>query len=370
MLKETRPGERRVALVPDLVPRLVDAGFEVCVEPDAGEHVHASDDAYREAGAYVASDALERADLVVSVQPPGPFVAGSLPKGTITVSMLATTQQLPLVRTLQARGVTAFSMDLVPRTSRAQAMDALSSQSLVTGYRAAIVAAERLDRFFPLYMTAAGTVKPATVLVLGAGVAGLQAIATARRLGAMVEAYDVREAAAEEIRSLGARYVDIGLPPLEGDNGYAREMSDERAQRQRELLAPYVAKADALITTAGVPGRPAPILVTRDMTAAMKPGSVVVDAVAELGGNVAGSRPGEEFVRDEVLIWGGRNVPSQMPEVASRLYAQNVANLLLLIGRSGDVVIDFDDDIISSTCVTYEGKVRHQLTGDLLGEVS
>lgn len=369
MLKETRPGERRAALVPDLVPRLLNAGFEVVVEPGLGEYINADDDSYREAGAEVSSNALEGAELVLSVQPPGPFVAGSLQKGTITVSMLASTQQLPLVRTLQARGVTAFSMDLVPRTSRAQPMDALSSQAMVSGYRAAIVAAERLPRFFPLSMTAAGTIKPATVVVLGAGVAGLQAIATARRLGAVVEAYDVRDAAAEEVRSLGARFIDLGLPSLGGKGGYAREMTEERARRQRELLTPYIAKADALITTAGVPGKPAPVLVTRDMTAAMKPGSVVVDLVAEQGGNVAGSRPGEEFLRDDVLIWGGRNVPSQMPEVASRLYAQNVVNLLMLIRRDGETTIDFDDDIVAACCVTHDGKVRHQLTGDLLGEV-
>lgn len=369
MLKESRPGERRVALVPDLVPRLVDAGFEVVVESEAGEYVHASNDAYREAGARISSDPLSGADMVLSVQPPGPFVAGALEKGCVTVSMLASVQQLPLVRTLQSRGVTTFSLDLLPRTSRAQAMDALSSQSLVSGYRGAIVAAERLPRMFPLFMTAAGTVKPATVVVLGAGVAGLQAIATTRRLGAVVEAYDVRESAAEEVQSMGARFIDLGLPPLEGAGGYAREMSEERAQRQRELLAPYVAKADALITTAGVPGKPAPMLVTREMVAEMKPGSVVVDLVAELGGNVAGSRPGEEFVRDNVVIWGGRNVPSQMPETASRLYAQNVVNLLMLITRNGRVELDFDDDIIAACCVTHEGKVRHQVTGDLLGEV-
>jgi H+-translocating NAD(P) transhydrogenase subunit alpha len=369
VLKESRPGERRVALVPDLVPRLVDAGLEIVVETDAGEHLHADNDAYRAAGARVSSDPLDGAEIVLSVQPPGAFVAGVLEKGCVTVSMLASVQQLPLVRTLQARGVTTFSLDLLPRTSRAQAMDALSSQAMVSGYRSAIVAAERLPRMFPLFMTAAGTVKPATVVVLGAGVAGLQAIATTRRLGAIVEAYDVREAAAEEIRSMGGRFIELPLPPLEGAGGYAREMTEDRAQRQRELLAPHVAKADALITTAGVPGKPAPMLVNRDMVAAMRPGSVVIDLVAELGGNVAGSRPGEEFVRDGVLIWGGRNVPSQMPETASRLYAQNVVNLLQLIVRNGQLTLDFDDDIIAACCVTHEGKVRHQVTGDLLGEV-
>ncbi len=369
MLRERRPGERRVALVPELVPKLTEAGFEVAVEPGAGVHLHATDDAYREAGAYVGDDAADDAKVVLSVQPPDLAHTRHLPEGTVTVSFLPTIQELPLVRILRDRKVTAFSMDLIPRTSRAQSMDALSSQALVAGYRCAIVAAERLPRFFPLFMTAAGTVRPASVLVLGAGVAGLQAIATARRLGAMVEAYDVREASAEEIRSLGAKFVELPLEALGGTGGYAREMTEERAARQRELLTPYVANADALITTAAVPGRPAPLLVTANMVKGMKPGSVVVDLAAEQGSNVEGSKPGEELTVNGITIWGGRNVPSQMPLPASRLYAQNVVNFLLLMLKEGNVAIDFDDDVVAGSCVTHAGEVRHHLTQDQLGEV-
>ena len=343
------------------------------MQPNAGVHAFASDGDYRVNGAQISASAHVGADIVLSVQPPGPFIAAELKPGAITVSMLATAnQQLPLVRTLQAKGITTFSLDLVPRTSRAQPMDALSSQAMVSGYRAVMVAAERLERFFPLLMTAAGTVRPATVVVLGAGVAGLQAIATAHRLGAVVEAYDVREAAAEEVRSMGAEFIQLDLPALEGQGGYAREMGDDRARRQRELLTPYVAKADALITTAAVPGKAAPMLVTTEMVQQMKSGSVVVDLAADSGGNVQGSRPGDEVVENEVLIWGGRNVPSQLPEPASRLYAQNIVNLLNLMSdreNPGTLRIDFDDDIVDSCCITHEGKLRTEVAGDLLGEV-
>jgi NAD(P) transhydrogenase subunit alpha len=246
-------------------------------------------------------------------------------------------------------------------------MDALSSQALVAGYRAALIAANRLPRFFPLLMTAAGTVPPARVLVLGAGVAGLQAIATARRLGAVVSAYDVRAAAAEEVRSVGAAFVELDLPPLEGTGGYAREATEDRAARQRELLAPHVAAADALITTAAVPGRPAPLLVTEEMVAAMKPGSVVIDLAAESGGNVAGSRPGEEIeVGTGVRVWGGRNVPSQLPGQASLLYATNVANLLLLMVTDGELAPDLSDAVLAGCCVTHRGEVTHAPTRELL----
>ncbi len=250
--------------------------------------------------------------------------------------------------------VLAFSMEQVPRISRAQSMDALSSQALVGGYRAALVAAERLPRFFPLFMTAAGTVPPARVMVLGAGVAGLQAIATARRLGAVVEAYDVRPASADEVRSMGAKFLDLGLDSLEGSGGYAREMAEDRAHRQQELLTPYVAASDAVITTAAVPGRPAPLLLTTAMVEQMRPGSVVVDLAAESGGNCELTRPGEDVRHQGVLVWGGRDVPSTMPVHASQLYARNVANLLLLMTTDGDVEPDFADEIVATTCVTRE----------------
>ncbi|HEV2780902.1 MAG TPA: Re/Si-specific NAD(P)(+) transhydrogenase subunit alpha [Actinophytocola sp.] len=365
---ETMPGERRVALVPELVSRLTDAGLEVAVEPAAGAAARYSDDAYRSAGAAVEADALDGAQALLCVQPPAIEQVHRLDKDAITISFLPTARELELVRALRDAGTTAFAMELVPRVSRAQAMDALSSQALVAGYRSALIAAERLPRFFPLLMTAAGTVPPARVLVLGAGVAGLQAIATARRLGAVVRAYDVRAAAAEEVRSVGAEFIDLDLPTLEGAGGYAREATEERARRQRELLAPHVADADALITTAAVPGRPAPLLVTREMVEAMKPGSIVVDLAAESGGNVEGSKPGEELTVGNARVWGGRNVPSQMPGQASRLYATNVVNLLLLMNADGELKPDLSDEVLAGCCVTHAGEVRHGPTRELLGE--
>ncbi|GAA2759881.1 NAD(P) transhydrogenase subunit alpha [Actinopolymorpha rutila] len=369
VLRERRTGERRVALLPEQLPRLLAAGVEVSVESGAGNEAGATDDDYRAVGAQVSEEVLTGADIVVSVQPINLSTARQLGEGVVTVSFLPTAEEGPLVRRLRERRITSFSMDLVPRTARAQPMDALSSQSMVAGYRGAIVAAERLQRFFPLFMTAAGTVRPATVLVLGAGVAGLQAIATVRRLGAVVEAYDVRESSAEEVASVGAKFVQLGLPPLAGAGGYAREMTEERATRQRELLAPHVAAADVLITTAAVPGRTAPVLVTTDMVAAMRAGSVVVDLAADQGGNVEGSIPGHEVMVEGVLVWGGSNVASQLPRPASELYGHNVVNVLLLMVRVGVLHLDFGDDILSATCVTHAGEVVHRPTLELLGEV-
>lgn len=368
VLAETRPGERRVALVPDQVERLTDAGQDVAVEPGAGAASGFTDDRYREAGATVTADALTGAGVLLSVQPFDARRVAELAPNAITVSFLPTGQELDLVRAVRDAGHTALAMELVPRIARAQAMDALSSQAFVAGYRAALVAAERLPRFLPLSMTASGTIRPATVLVLGAGVAGLQAIATMRRLGAVVRAYDVRAAAAEEVRSLGAEFVHLELPALDGTGGYAKEMTEERSRLQRELLAPHVAGADVLITTAAVPGRPAPMLVTGEMVAAMKPGSVVVDLAAESGGNVEGAKPGEEVTVGDTLVWGGRDVPSQLPAQASQLYSANVVNLLLLMHSDGELRPDFDDEIIAACCVTHAGAVRHAPTRALLGE--
>ncbi|GAB2758575.1 Re/Si-specific NAD(P)(+) transhydrogenase subunit alpha [Nocardioides pakistanensis] len=368
--KEVREGEARVALVPELVGKLTALGYEVAVEPGAGEEALASDEEYALAGAVVSGAALEGADLVVSVQPLDPLVVRRLPRGTATLSFLPPAQSLDLVRDLRDVGVTSFAMELVPRISRAQSMDALSSQALVAGYRCAIVAAGMLRRFFPLNMTAAGTVPPAEVVVLGAGVAGLQAIATAKRLGAVVKAYDVRAAAAEEIRSMGAQSIDLDLETLEGAGGYAREMTEDRAARQRELLAPYIANADALITTAAVPGRQAPLLVTRDMVEAMKPGSVVVDLAAETGGNVEGSEPGKVVRVGNAQVWGGANVPSQMPGPASKLYAQNIVNIVTLMTRDGAFAPDFEDEIVAGSCVTRDGQVWHEPTRNLLEGVT
>jgi NAD(P) transhydrogenase subunit alpha len=283
-----------------------------------------------------------------------------LRRGATVASFLAPSSSLDKVKVAQGAGVTWFSMELIPRISRAQSMDALSSQALVAGYRCTLIAAERLPKFFPLLMTAAGTVKPAQVVVLGAGVAGLQAIATAKRLGAVVQAYDVRAAAADEIRSMGAKFIELDLDSLEGAGGYAREMTEDRAQRQRELLAPYIASADALITTAAVPGRQAPLLVTRQMVEGMGAGSIVVDLAAETGGNVEGSVAGEEVQIGSARVWGALNVPSQMPVAASRLYSANLVALSQLFLKEGGVQLDFDDEIVNGACVVHDGVVRFE----------
>jgi NAD(P) transhydrogenase subunit alpha len=365
VVRERREGEARVAMVPELVGRLSNTGYQVSVEPGAGAAADFSDAAYSQAGAVV--DALvDDADVVVSVQPLEPRLAERLRQGAAALSLFPAAQSLEVLQVFRARGATFFGLELVPRISRAQSMDALSSQALVSGYRCAIVAAERLRRFFPLNMTAAGTVPPAQVVVLGAGVAGLQAIATAKRLGAVVKAYDVRAAAAEEIRSMGAEAIQLELETLEGAGGYAREMTEDRAARQRDLLTPYIAAADALITTAAVPGRRAPMLVTRPMVEQMKPGSVVVDLAAETGGNVEGSVAGQEVRIGAASVWGAANLPSQMPGPASRLYAQNILNLVTLMTRDGAFAPDFGDEIVAGCCVVRAGELVHEPTRQLL----
>jgi NAD(P) transhydrogenase subunit alpha len=353
-------------MVPELVEKLTALGYEVMLEPGAGGGALHPDEEYEDAGATVAEDALKGADLVVSVGPLDTSVVRGLSPGTATMSFLPTTQSPDLVAELRDARVTAFAMELVPRISRAQSMDALSSQALVAGYRCAVVAAGLLRRFLPLNMTAAGTVPPSEVVVLGAGVAGLQAIATCKRLGAVVKAYDVRAAAAEEIRSMGAQSIDLELETLEGSGGYAREMTEDRAGRQREMLTPYIAAADALITTAAVPGRQAPMLVTSEMVEQMKPGSVVVDLAAESGGNVEGSRPGEVVRIGNAQVWGGENVPAQMPAPASRLYAQNVVNLVTLMTREERFDPDFEDEVVAGCCVTRDGAIAHEPTRALV----
>jgi proton-translocating NAD(P)+ transhydrogenase subunit alpha len=368
--KETREGESRVAMVPELVGKLTALGYDVAVEPGAGKHALLADEEYAEAGATLDAGALQAADVVVSVQPLDSGRIRSLRKGTTTISFLPTTTEQQTVVELRDAEITSHAVELIPRISRAQSMDALSSQALVSGYRCAIVAAGMLRRFFPLNMTAAGTVHAAEVVVLGAGVAGLQAIATAKRLGAVVRAYDVRAAAAEEIRSMGAKAIELDLETLEGAGGYAREMTEDRAARQRELLTPYIAAADALITTAAVPGRAAPLLVTRQMVEQMRPGSVVVDLASESGGNVEGSVAGEVVRLGNAQVWGGRNVPSQMPGPASKLYAQNVINLVTLMTPKGEEGYSFNpdyaDEILSGSCVTQFGRIVHEPTREAI----
>jgi NAD(P) transhydrogenase subunit alpha len=289
----------------------------------------------------------------------------SLKKGALTISFLSPTTSVDSIEAAASAGVTALSLELVPRISRAQSMDALTSQALCAGYRASLVAAELSPRFFPLLMTAAGTVTPAQVVILGAGVAGLQAIATAKRLGAVVSAYDVRPSSADEVKSMGAKFITLELEALEGAGGYAREMTEERAAKQRELLTPYLAAADVVITTAAVPGRPAPRLVTGEMVSAMKSGAVIVDLAAETGGNVEGSKPGETITTaNGVVLWGGKDVPSQLPYHASMLFSRNVVNLLLLMTKSvdgkptGEVIPNFSDEIIDAATLTHGGARR------------
>ena len=364
--KEIRVGEKRVALVPDIISKLTRAGLDVVIESGAGIASQFSDQQFIDAGATVKSgNVIGDADIVAAVSPLTPDQMKSLKKGAITISFLPPTTAADSIDAAASAGVTAIALELVPRISRAQSMDALTSQALCAGYKASLVAAELSPRFFPLLMTAAGTVTPAQVVVLGAGVAGLQAIATAKRLGAVVSAYDVRPSSADEVKSMGAKFITLELEALEGAGGYAREMTEERAAKQRELLTPYIAAADVLITTAAVPGRPAPRLVTAEMVATMKPGSVVVDLASETGGNVEGTKPGEILTTTNgVVMWGGKDVPSQLPYHASMLFSRNVVNLLLLMTKSvdgkptGEVLPDFTDEIIDAATVTHNGASR------------
>jgi H+-translocating NAD(P) transhydrogenase subunit alpha len=364
--KEIRSGEARVALVPDIISKLTKAGLEVVIEAGAGIASGFQDSEFTAAGATVKSgNVISDADVVASVTALTPDQMKSLKKGALTISFLSPTTSVDSIEAAASAGVTALSLELVPRISRAQSMDALTSQALCAGYRASLVAAELSPRFFPLLMTAAGTVTPAQVVVLGAGVAGLQAIATAKRLGAVVSAYDVRPSSADEVKSMGAKFITLELEALEGAGGYAREMTEERAAKQRELLTPYLAAADVVITTAAVPGRPAPRLVTGEMVAAMKSGAVIVDLAAETGGNVEGSKPGETVTTaNGVVLWGGKDVPSQLPYHASMLFSRNVVNLLLLMTKSvdgkptGEVIPDFSDEIIDAATLTHGGARR------------
>jgi NAD(P) transhydrogenase subunit alpha len=367
--KEIKSGEKRVALVPDIISKLTKAGLEVVIETGAGVAAQYSDKQFSDAGAQVkSSDVIAGADVVLSVQPLNPAQMKTLKKGAITISFLSPTTSTDSIEAAISAGVTAISLEMVPRISRAQSMDALTSQALCAGYKASLVAAELSPKFFPLLMTAAGTITPAKVVVLGAGVAGLQAIATAKRLGAVVSAYDVRPASADEVKSMGAKFITLELEALEGAGGYAREMTEERANKQRDLLTPYIAAADVLITTAAVPGRTAPRLVTAAMISQMAPGSVVVDLAAESGGNVEGSVAGEIITTSAgVKIWGGKDVPSQLAFHASMLFSRNVVNLLLLMSKSVDgkptgvIEPDFSDEIIDSATITHNGLKREKV---------
>ncbi|HLI61065.1 MAG TPA: Re/Si-specific NAD(P)(+) transhydrogenase subunit alpha [Solirubrobacteraceae bacterium] len=363
--RETAEGERRVALVPDVVRKLsATESTEVLVERGAGGGALIPDDAFAEAGARLVDDAAQalRADVVLKVAPPSLEEIGALGAETTYIGFLAPLTNGTGVSALARAGVTSFAMEAIPRISRAQSMDALSSQANIAGYRAALIGAQELGRYYPMLMTAAGTIRPATVLVLGAGVAGLQAIATARRLGAVVQGFDVRAAVKEQVESLGATFLEFDLGgDLEGQGGYARELTPEQQARQQELMAEALGKVDVVITTALVPGRRAPVLVTEEAVRLMKPGSVIVDLAGEQGGNCALSVPGETVLRHDVKICAPLNVPSSMAEHASQLYARNLQELLkLMTGEDGGLSLDFEDEVIAGACITRGGEIVHE----------
>ena len=360
--KEVAEGERRVALVPEVAKRLSPTGIELAVESGAGEAAHHPDGAYEEAGVSVSADGGFSGDVVAKVAPPTAEEISRMKEGGVLIGFLQPLTAGDTSKALADAGVTSFAMEAIPRITRAQSMDALSSQATVAGYRAALIAAEELPRFLPMLTTAAGTVRPAQVLVLGAGVAGLQAIATSRRLGASVQAFDVRSAVKEQIESLGARFLelDMGLEDAEDAGGYARALTEEEQQKQRELLAVEIGKMDAVISTAAVPGRRAPLLVTEQAVKNMKPGSVIVDLAAETGGNCELTEAGQTVVKEDVTIVGPANLASSMPDHASSLYARNVQSLLELMAADGELQLDFEDEIIKGACITRDGEIVHE----------
>ena len=373
--RETAPGETRVALTPQLASQVVGDGVEVLVQAGAGEASGISDEAYREAGVTVVPDAADlysKADLVLRVGRPSDEEIGMLRDGSILIGTLGTLSNPKLADQLARRGVTAISMDAIPRITRAQSMDSLSSQSTVGGYKAVIMAAERLPKFMPLLTTAAGTVRPARVLVFGAGVAGLMAIGTAKRLGAVVEATDVRPVVKEQVQSLGGTFLEVEMTDeekakAETAGGYATEMSEDYKRRQAELIASRVGEADAIITTALIPGRPAPKLITEAMIKTMRPGSVIVDMAAEAGGNTELTEAGKEVVKHGVLIIGHTNLPATMPGSATQMYAKNIQTLVKHLVKDGKVELNFDDEITRGATITHGGKVVHEATAKALG---
>jgi NAD(P) transhydrogenase subunit alpha len=357
---ETAEGERRVALVPEVVRKLTGRGLEVVVEAGAGVRAIIPDRLYEAAGATLAdAAAVWKADVVVKVAPPTEEEIARLGKGSLLVGFLAPLTSPATTRALAGAGATAFAMEAIPRISRAQSMDALSSQSNVAGYRAALLGAEKMGRFYPMLMTAAGTIPPAKVLVLGVGVAGLQALATARRLGAQTTGYDVRPEVAEQVQSLGAKWLDLGIDAA-GEGGYARELTDEEKAAQQKALTEAIKTFDVVITTALVPGRPAPRLVTAESVRGMKAGSVIVDLAGEAGGNCELTEPGQTVIKHDVTIVSPLNLPAEMPEHASQLYARNVQALVeLMLDDDGKLALDWDDAIIAGACIVRDGEIVH-----------
>ncbi len=359
--KETAPEERRVALVPDLAAKLVQAKLEVVVQAGAGTAAGFLDGAYAEKGARIEADALGNADVVLKVQPPTPDEIARLKSEAIVIGFLQPYTNGAGIHALAAKRITAFAMELMPRITRAQPMDALSAMSTVAGYKAVLIAANHLPKLFPLLMTAAGTLAPARVFVVGAGVAGLQAIGTAKRLGAVVEAYDTRPVVKEQVESLGAKFVELGLETksAEAKTGYAQAQSEEFYQKQRELMGKSVAAADVVITTALVPGKRAPVLITEEMVQGMRPGSIIVDLAAEQGGNCALTEPGKEVFKHNVLMSGRLNLPSTVPFHASQMYARTVTNYLMHLYKDGQIKLDLEDELTRGPLVTRDGQVVH-----------
>lgn len=368
VVKETRPGEARVALVPQGVKTLLAAGLSVTVEAGCGLSAGVSDDEYREAGASIAESAREAtagAGMVLHINAPSlsdPDEVGLLDEGAILLSFLDPLGDPERVRALARRRVTAISMEMVPRITRAQSMDALSSQATVAGYKAALMAADSLPKFLPMFTTAAGTIRPAKALILGAGVAGLQAIATARRLGAVVEAFDVRPAVKEQVQSLGATFLEADEEvTAEGEGGYAAELSEDQHKKELELIAGAIKGADIVITTAQIPGREAPLLITEEMVATMRPGSVIVDLASESGGNCALTRMGETVISHGVQVMGPVNLPATIPVHASQMYSKNITTLVgELLGEDGGVELDFENDVVGPATVTHDGEVVNE----------
>ena len=367
--KEVTPGEARVALTPEVIPRMVKAGYQVVVEPGAGAASRYPDAAYTTAGAKLATDRASLfggADVVVKVQIPTAEETAAMRSGTVVVALMSPHRNLDKVAKMRDQKLTSFALELLPRITRAQSMDVLSSQATVAGYRAALIGADLCPKFLPMLTTAAGTVRPGHVLILGAGVAGLMAIATAKRLGAVVEAYDVRRAAGEQVRSLGAKFLELQIN-AEGSGGYARELTDDEKKQEAEMVAKAVAEADIVITTANVPGRKAPLLVRKEMVARMRPGAVIIDLAAESGGNCELTQPGETIDVNGVRVVGPLNLPSQLPFHASQMFAKNVeAFLKLLVSPQGNLITDYSDEILVASLLTRNGEVVHAPTRDAL----
>ena len=363
---ETTPGEHRVALIPEVVRKLAKLDIEVLVEAGAGVNAHYPDAEYDAARIVTDTAALySEADVVLAVQPPSPEAIDKLREGTLLIGLLLPFQRLEHVAHLKERNITSFAMELVPRISRAQSMDVLSSQAAVAGYKAVLMAANLSGRFFPMLTTAAGTIRPARVVIIGAGVAGLQAIATARRLGAIVEGYDVRAATKEQVESLGAKFIDIDVA-AEGSGGYARELTDAEKQQQQAVLAEHIAAADVVITTAALPGRPSPKIIPASMVAGMKPGSVIIDLAAEGGGNCELTQAGEHIDHNGITIYGPLDVPSMLAVHASEMYAKNLLNFLSPMIKDGQLNLDWDDEVIADSALTHAGEIRHEPTRKLI----